>query len=623
MKLLVSIIQFVAKLNSKIVQKKMLGVLSEIHSIQRLYHRSTTREVLNLNVMFVKWDEMEDEMLVRESRNGRQEAFGELVRRHRAKVYGYAQSITQEAFLAEDIVQEALVRAFLNLGSLVDSARFLPWLHRIVRNQAYTKLRSSSVTRERVASGLVRLGDEEAREENWHDLDYILYRLSRATPPVDDQRSNPEERLIRQELLDMISGMLHCLKPRERIVFESHFFDQLSPQEIARLFHLTDANVYQILSRSRKKVIQERVRVVVDDYVKSRKDMNNMKKVMLNPSEAMQQGYSWTSAATIMHKMITFTGREVSLPAIMGYSGHAFRINIIPEDVHIAGPTCFYFDRNLSQGMRNLGFETRVVVGIKPAMGPNANLTDPGQLTSAAKAKREIHQALPEALELIHRSLDRGLPVMTWDTFIPEFGMIYGYDDEQRLLTVHECGKDDAVPYEHLGRGILEDLFVLAIESQYEIDERSALRGALEMILDHYQGREEQCMNAIQGLSAYSVWIDAFRGGKIEPNGNAYNTVLLWDARRNAAAFLHEVAATWEGETPSDGHVRELSGTAAATYTQIAEQLQELHQMFPFPMGGEPNDPARAERSIQILQSVHALEVQAVATLEQMSEALQ
>lgn len=83
----------------------------------------------------------QDEILVERAKAGDQEAFGELVRRHRAKVYGYARSYTQEAFLAEDIVQDALIRAFLHLGTLVDSRRFLPWLHRIVRNQAYTRLK--------------------------------------------------------------------------------------------------------------------------------------------------------------------------------------------------------------------------------------------------------------------------------------------------------------------------------------------------------------------------------------------------------------------------------------------------------------------------------------------------
>ena len=74
-------------------------------------------------------------------RQGR-EAFGELVRRHRSKVYGYARAITRESYLAEDVVQDALVRAFC-AGELVDTRRFLPWVRRIVRNQAYTRLKEA------------------------------------------------------------------------------------------------------------------------------------------------------------------------------------------------------------------------------------------------------------------------------------------------------------------------------------------------------------------------------------------------------------------------------------------------------------------------------------------------
>lgn len=69
------------------------------------------------------------------------DAFGELVRKSRAKAFGLAYSITQDHHLAEDVVQEALVRAFLRLGTLVDTNRFTPWLAKIVRNEAYMKLR--------------------------------------------------------------------------------------------------------------------------------------------------------------------------------------------------------------------------------------------------------------------------------------------------------------------------------------------------------------------------------------------------------------------------------------------------------------------------------------------------
>jgi RNA polymerase sigma factor (sigma-70 family) len=82
-----------------------------------------------------------DQALVEQARHGDQEAFGELVRRHRAKAFGWAASITRDDFTAEDIVQDALIRAFLHLSKLLDSTRFVPWLQRIVYNQAYTKLR--------------------------------------------------------------------------------------------------------------------------------------------------------------------------------------------------------------------------------------------------------------------------------------------------------------------------------------------------------------------------------------------------------------------------------------------------------------------------------------------------
>jgi DNA-directed RNA polymerase specialized sigma24 family protein len=79
--------------------------------------------------------------LVDRARSGDNEAFGELVRMHRAHAIGWAGTLTQDSFLVEDIVQEALILAFLHLGTLTDAGQFKSWLHRIVRNQAYMKLR--------------------------------------------------------------------------------------------------------------------------------------------------------------------------------------------------------------------------------------------------------------------------------------------------------------------------------------------------------------------------------------------------------------------------------------------------------------------------------------------------
>jgi len=566
----------------------------------------------------VELDRLEDSELVRRAQLGDQEAFGELIRRHRRQIYGYARHITQEAFLAEDIVQDALLRAFLHLGTLVDVQRFLPWLHRIVRNQAYTHLRRSQTVKESPISSLQRAGDtSEFGDDDWSNLDRVVHRISRAYVEHNRQAANPEERMMRQQLQDMIVTLLRCLTKRERQIFESHFFDHLSPAEIAKLFSLSAANVYQIISRSRRKLVQERIRIVIDQYMIERRDLGAMKTNVLTKTEAFHSPGTWTSVGESLHRILSFTDQSLSLPMVMGLTGHAFRICIFQDDVHIAGPTMYPFRDIIHRGLSNLGWSSRIVEteNKRDVPGDNANLIDPALLTPSAMEKRAIQEELPAALDLIHHSIDRGIPLLAWDLFHPEFGVIYGYNDEQRMLSVWAM-KEEHLPFEHLGRGTLEDLFVVALEARTKKSLRSMFRDALAMVLDHYHGNEEPFDQGKRGLEAYDVWIDAFRGGKIEPNGNAYNIAVVGDARRLAADFLREVNAGWEGDSESDEQIRELTLNAASLYQRMAEQYQELARLFPFPAGGAPNSTDHREHVIHALRSLKSLEEQAVACLE-------
>lgn len=348
-----------------------------------------------------------------------------------------------------------------------------------------------------------------------------------------------------------------------------------------------------------------------------------MKKSVL-PKGAWGSICTWTTAAGSIHRILTYTDKTFSLPMVMGMTGQAFRISICPGDVHIGGPTSYNFEDILSRGLLNLGFRTRVIDGLqKNIPGQNANLADPFLLTDQAKQKRALHKALPEALELIHHSIDRGLPALSWDIFIPEFGVIYGYDDEQQQLMASECGTDKAVPFDHLGRGILEDLFILTVEDSFHIDDRTMLQGALRMILDHYHGKEEETPRTVRGLAAYQAWIEAFRDEAIEPNGHSYNVVFVQDARQLAAAFWNEIADSWKGFNELETErIRSLSREAAVLYGDIARQLQPMRSLFPFPSGGEPNSTTSAEQAIPILESVLSLEQQAVSLLEAMYDEL-
>jgi len=222
--------------------------------------------------------------LVEQARAGDPDAFGELVRRHRAKAFGIAHSLTQDHHLAEDIVQEALVRAFLHLGSLVDAARFSPWLTKIIRNEAYMKVRRGGPhRREQPFTSLEGARQPVIGADDWQDIDRILFQLSRRALDSARQMQDPSDAFIRKELIDGIRSLLRCLSPREKRIFEAYFFEQLPPQEIAALLDTAVANVYNSIARARSKMQQERIRVHVSMYVKQRRVMGKPGKVLLAP----------------------------------------------------------------------------------------------------------------------------------------------------------------------------------------------------------------------------------------------------------------------------------------------------------------------------------------------------
>ncbi|MFC5467486.1 hypothetical protein ACFPPD_02070 [Cohnella suwonensis] len=61
---------------------------------------------------------------------------------------------------------------------------------------------------------------------------------------------------------------------------------------------------------------------------------------------------------------------------------------------------------------------------------------------------------------------------------------------------------------------------------------------------------------------------------------------------------------------------------AAVHYDKVAEAFIEFQQLFPFPQGGEPNDPANAEEAIRLLEQAKVDEASRVAVLERMREEL-
>jgi RNA polymerase sigma factor (sigma-70 family) len=237
--------------------------------------------------------------LVAKARMGDPEAFGELVRRSRAKAFGLAYSMTKDEYLAEDVVQEALIRAFLHLGKLIDPSRFKPWLYKIVRNEAYMKLRRggphlkespfTSLAGNTSSAGChsSNKNTDTAFRNNsegcWNDIDQVLYRLSKQSLESSRYANDPSSSLLRKELIDGIRSLLHCLSIKEKLIFQAYFFDQLSPLEIAALMDTSVANIYNSISRSRVKMQQERIRVHISLYIEKRQKSGKPVRKLIAP----------------------------------------------------------------------------------------------------------------------------------------------------------------------------------------------------------------------------------------------------------------------------------------------------------------------------------------------------
>lgn len=232
-----------------------------------------------------------DSDLVERARSGDKEAFSELVRQHYSKALGWANAIVSNNYIAEDIVQDALIRAFLHLGTLVDAGHFVPWLQRIVRNQAYMKVRRGGIYgKEQPFSNLKPSGmcnsmsnfERFGSNIDWSNIDQILYYLSQSATDDSQHYSDPAASILRAEMLQCLRDMLYCLGRRERAIFEAYFFNELSPTEIAELFQTSTANVYNCLSRARVKVSRERIRISLNSYVLKRAELGLPKRTILS-----------------------------------------------------------------------------------------------------------------------------------------------------------------------------------------------------------------------------------------------------------------------------------------------------------------------------------------------------
>ena len=188
-----------------------------------------------MSAIQAKVDEpVSDELtLVQAAKSGDVSAFEELVRRYDRNVFRIAQHITQNREDAEDVVQDAFLKAYSNLAQFQGQSKFYTWLVRIAVNEALMKLSRRRPER------TVSLDEEVKTEED---------SLPRE---VADWSPNPEQQYSQAELREILSKTIQGLPPGFRTVFVLRDVEGLSTEETADALDLSIPAVKSRLLRAR------------------------------------------------------------------------------------------------------------------------------------------------------------------------------------------------------------------------------------------------------------------------------------------------------------------------------------------------------------------------------------
>ncbi len=181
----------------------------------------------------------EDDELIREAQRGDRTAFDSLVRRYDQSVLRLALHMLGNEQDAQDVHQEAFLKAYRHLGNFRFECSFYTWLYRIVTNLCLDQLRRRKSRKEDPATALDAGGDEMDLMAN-----------------ISDTRSmaNPARELDRKRMGESINQALDKLTPRERMVFELKHYQGLKLRTIGEMLSTTEETAKNTLFRATRKL---------------------------------------------------------------------------------------------------------------------------------------------------------------------------------------------------------------------------------------------------------------------------------------------------------------------------------------------------------------------------------
>jgi len=179
-----------------------------------------------------------DEQLVEKTLAGDKTAYEKLVRKYQDMVYGLAFHFTKNFADAQDIAQEAFIKAYLNLSSLRQRNKFAGWIRTITANISKSMLGGQNAK--------VMLFSEMSDEQMPTEIIQIAGR-----------NPTPEQNLERQELHETLIHAIQRLSENQQSALTLFYLNGMSYQEVADFLEVSQAAVKSRLQRARDNLKEE------------------------------------------------------------------------------------------------------------------------------------------------------------------------------------------------------------------------------------------------------------------------------------------------------------------------------------------------------------------------------
>lgn len=312
----------------------------------------------------------------------------------------------------------------------------------------------------------------------------------------------------------------------------------------------------------------------------------------------------WTTYVGAISGVLHAAGMtELDLTGVMALSGRAFHL-VVHEQ---CCPSSVWMYRWLSEhlaGLDRIGVLSEVV-----SLSP----------TSAT-----YEAACRKAVLYIRAAIDRGVGVVLWGARSNEFGVVYGYDDDDGVFLIDSEGrfegpaKESSPPllYENVGRSLQQPILHYQIPvEKVPFDLGHSYLESLRVYLRQTEGHLDLDPSYKSGLLAYDNWLAALEQSHFRPRGVRLLTATYAEAKRYAAEYARRLAADWKG-LPGLGDVAALFERNAGVYDRMLETLgRDTADRSEYL--SRPVSEAQARALVPLVREAKGIEAEAVRAVRQ------